>query len=254
LNTDLMRETLVARAFRLECSTIAWMAVEFIVALYAGVVAHSLALIAFSLDSLIEIGHASVLMWRLRAELQRGSDFPEAVERRATQIGGWILAALALYITVSAVWQLWNRHGAEFSPAGLAVTLIAIPMMYFLSRAKYTLADRLGSHALRGDAAESASCLYLSATIVSRSWRSSSLVHGGSMAWQHCLLRSSSLAKLSKHFETIAEAPAWPAEALKFLSLRISYDAVRSITCVRNSRNSPFSRWRQVFRGRLFVR
>ena len=143
-----------------------WMAVECAVALYAGITAHSLALIAFSLDSLIEIGHAGVLMWRLHSELLLGSEFPEAVERRTARIGAWILAALALYIGVSAAWQLSKRQGAEFSAPGFAVTLIAIPMMYWLSRAKYSLADSLRSLALRGDAAESASCLYLSTTIV----------------------------------------------------------------------------------------
>ena len=142
------------------------MLIEFGVALYAGILAHSLALIAFSLDSLIEIGHAGVLMWRLHAELRLASEFPEAIERRAARIGGWILAGLAAYIAVGAVWELWHRQGAEFSAPGLAVTLAAIPLMYFLARAKYRLADRLGSPALRGDAAETASCLYLSITIV----------------------------------------------------------------------------------------
>lgn len=164
--TEAARRNLVAIAFRLEWSTIAWMLVEFGVALYAGIAAHSLALIAFSLDSLIEIGHAGVLMWRLRTELKLGSEFPEAVERRAARIGGWILAVLAAYIVIGAVWELWHRQGAEFSVPGLVVTAIAIPMMYWLSRAKYRLADGLGSRALRGDAAESASCLYLSVTIV----------------------------------------------------------------------------------------
>ena len=143
-----------------------WMAVEFAVALYAGITAHSLALIAFSLDSLIEIGHAGALTWRLHTELRLRFEFPDEVERRTARIGAWILAALALYIGVSAVWQLSKRHGAEFSAPGFAVTLIAIPLMYWLSRAKYSLADSLQSRALRGEAAESASCLYLSTTIV----------------------------------------------------------------------------------------
>lgn len=142
------------------------MLVEFAVALYAGITAHSLALIAFSLDSLIEMSHSGVLMWRLHTELRLGSAFPEAIEQRAARTGGLILAVLALYIVIGAAWELWHRQGAEFSTAGLTITVIAIPFMYFLSRAKYDLADRLSSRALRGDAAESASCLYLSVTIV----------------------------------------------------------------------------------------
>mgnify|MGYP001183747122 CR=1 FL=1 len=161
-----LRASLVGRAFRLEWSTIGWMLIEFGVALYAGIMAHSLALIAFSLDSLIEIGHAGLLIWRLNTELRLGADFPEAIERRASRIGAWILAGLALYIAIGALWEFWHHQSAEFSTLGLGVTLVAIPLMYFLSRVKYGLADRLGSRALRGDAAESASCLYLSITIV----------------------------------------------------------------------------------------
>ena len=163
---DPARQEIIARAFRVEWSTIAWMLVEFSVALYAGIAAHSLALIAFSLDSLIEMGHAGVLISRLHTELRLGSEFPEAIEQRAARTGGWILAALALYILAGAAWELWHRQGSEFSTPGLAIVVIAIPLMYFLSRVKYDLADRLSSRALRGDAAESASCLYLSATIV----------------------------------------------------------------------------------------
>lgn len=163
---DPARQQIVSRAFRLEWSTMVWMLAEFAVALYAGITAHSLALLAFSLDSLIEIGHAGVLMWRLNTELRLGANFPEDVERRAARIGGWILAGLAAYIALGALWELWKRHGAEFSAPGLGIALVAIPLMYWLSRAKYRLADQLSSRALRGDAAETASCLYLSITLV----------------------------------------------------------------------------------------
>jgi divalent metal cation (Fe/Co/Zn/Cd) transporter len=160
------RLDLVRRAFAVERFTIAWMVIEFGVAIYAGIAAHSLALIAFSLDSLVEIGHAGVLMWRLRTELELGADFPEAVEERAARTGGWILAGLATYIGVSAVWELIHHGGAGFSVPGLAISVLSIPFMWILAREKYRLADALGSRALRGDATESVSCSYLSFVVI----------------------------------------------------------------------------------------
>ncbi len=77
-----------------------------------------------------------------------------------------MLFALAAYVVASAGWSLWQGQGEEFSLAGLIVTVIAIPAMYLLARAKLRLADQLGSRALRVDAIESAACGYLSAVIV----------------------------------------------------------------------------------------
>lgn len=160
------RVSIIRSALRLEAWTIMWMVVEFGVALYAGITAHSVALIAFSLDSLIEMVHAGVLMWRLNTELVQGKEFPEALEARTARIGGAILALLAVYITVNAGWELWHHRGAEFSLPGLLITLAAIPIMIRIASKKYHYADALGSQALRGDAAESASCWYLSVVVV----------------------------------------------------------------------------------------
>ena len=80
------RVTLIRRAFRLEWLTIIWMMVETAVAISAGVVAHSLLLFAFGIDSVIEIVSACVLIWRLSVELRRGRAFSEAAERRASRI------------------------------------------------------------------------------------------------------------------------------------------------------------------------
>jgi divalent metal cation (Fe/Co/Zn/Cd) transporter len=163
---DLERRELVARAFRLEWLTIAWMAVEAVVAIVSGMAAHSLSLVAFGIDSVIELISAVVLLWRLGVELRRGEEFSEAAERMASRIGGALLLALAAYVVVSAGWSLWQGQGEEFSLPGLIVAVLAVPVMYVLARAKLRLADRLGSRALRVDAVESIACGYLSAVIV----------------------------------------------------------------------------------------
>jgi divalent metal cation (Fe/Co/Zn/Cd) transporter len=160
------RVRLIRRAFTLEWLTLAWMSIEAAAAISAGVVAHSLTLVAFGADSVIELASAVVLMWRLNVELRKGTTFSEAAEERASKIGGALLFALAAYVTVSAGLSLWHRQGAEFSALGLALAIIAIPSMYALSRAKLRLAEQLGSGALRADAVEAITCGYLSFVVV----------------------------------------------------------------------------------------
>jgi len=77
-----------------------------------------------------------------------------------------LLFALAAYVVVSAGWGLWSRDGAEFSVPGLAVSLLALPVMRYLARRKIALADRLGSRAMRADALESITCGWLSFVVV----------------------------------------------------------------------------------------
>ena len=152
------RSALISQASRLEYLALAWMVIEAAVAIWSGVTAGSLLLMAFGIDSFIELGSAIVLIWRLDVELRRGEVFAEAAERTAARIGAVLLFALAIYVVLTAGWKLWTQQGAEFSLAGLIVCVIAIPVMYVLSRRKLRLADALGSRALRADAIESITC------------------------------------------------------------------------------------------------
>jgi divalent metal cation (Fe/Co/Zn/Cd) transporter len=160
------RTSLIRKAFQLEYLTLAWMSVEAAVAIGAGVAAGSLTLTAFGVDSLIELASACVLLWRLDVELRRGAQFAEKAERTASRIAGALLLALAAYVVIGAVWKLWTRQGAEFSLAGLIVSVVAIPVMYTLSRRKLRLADALNSRALRADAVESITCGWLAFVVV----------------------------------------------------------------------------------------
>lgn len=160
------RDRLVRQAFRLEWLTAGWMAVEAAVAIGSGVAARSLTLIAFGADSIVELLSAAVLLWRLAVEIRHGEAFSEAAERLASKIGGALLFLLMLYVIASAAWSLWNRQGQEYSAAGLAIAVAAIPAMLLLARAKLRIADEIGSRALRADAIESVTCGYLSLVVV----------------------------------------------------------------------------------------
>src|SRR5450756_2354718 len=82
------RTAMIDQAFWLEYATLAWMTVEAAVAIASGIAANSLTLVAFGIDSVIELASAGVLVWRLTVELRYGQMFAENAERRASRIGG----------------------------------------------------------------------------------------------------------------------------------------------------------------------
>ena len=165
-SADAARAALIQRAFRLEYATIAWMTVEAAVAIWGGIHAGSVSLLAFGIDSVIELASAGVLIWRLTVELRHGQAFAETAERIASRIAGGLLLALAAYVVVAAGWQLWTRSGQSFFWPGLLVTLLAMPVMYVLARRKLAVAAALASRAMRADAMESLTCGWLALVVV----------------------------------------------------------------------------------------
>src|ERR1022692_3962864 len=111
----------VARAQRLEYFTIAWNSLEALVALLAGFLAGSVALVGFGFDSLIEVSSGAALLWRLH----RG----DRAERAALRIVGACFVALALYIACDSALTLWSREAPRGSPAGIALTAAAVVVM-----------------------------------------------------------------------------------------------------------------------------
>src|SRR4051795_9761739 len=113
------RADLIAQAIRLEALTVCWLTIEAFVAVASGIAAHSLSLVAFGIDSVIELISAFVLLWRLNVERRHGAALSEAAERLASRIGGALLLALAVYVVAGAGWSLWQGRGEEFSLPGL---------------------------------------------------------------------------------------------------------------------------------------
>ena len=142
------------------------MLIEGAIAIGSGIAAHSLLLVTFGIDSVIELASACVLVWRLSVELRHGQAFSETTERRASRIAGGLLFALALYVVVAAGIGLWRHAGAEFSTPGIVLAVAAIPVMYSLSRRKLAVAEELGSRSLRADAIDSLTCGWLSFVVV----------------------------------------------------------------------------------------
>ncbi len=144
--------------------TVAWMVVEGAIAVGAGLIAHSVALTAFGFDSFIELFSAAVVLRRVlerSADEERGS--LTSGERTASRFVGWALYILIGYIVLSAVAGIALGLRAEISPVGIGLALMSLVIMAGLWRWRLDLSQRLGSPALRGDAACSVVCLYLAA-------------------------------------------------------------------------------------------
>ncbi len=154
--------TLLQRARLAQWTTVGWMVIEGAVAIGAGIAAHSVALTAFGVDSGIELFSSVVVLRRLlqRSESEeRGS--MTGGERSATKLVGLALYGLIAYIVLSAGIALVFRFEPHASPLGIGLTIASIVIMAALWRWRLALADRLGSPALRGDAACSMVCLYM---------------------------------------------------------------------------------------------
>ena len=138
------------------------MVVEGAGAIAAGVSAHSVALTGFGVDSGIELFSSFVVLRRLlqRTEQEERGSLTLG-ERRATGLVGLALYALIAYIAVAAAAAFVFRLEPARSPAGVGLAVASLVIMTTLWRWRLRLADRLGSPALRGDAACSLVCLYL---------------------------------------------------------------------------------------------
>jgi divalent metal cation (Fe/Co/Zn/Cd) transporter len=145
------------RGFWLEYASMAWMTVEAGVAIVSGIIASSIALIGFGLDSVIEFFAAVVVVWQLRGAVS------EEREARALRLIGGTFFALAAYLAIESITDLVSRHQPGQSTAGIAVTAAALVVMPLLALAKRSTGQRLGNPALIADAAESAFCAFTSA-------------------------------------------------------------------------------------------
>jgi divalent metal cation (Fe/Co/Zn/Cd) transporter len=161
---SLERTAIVRHGRRLECFTIAWNALEGLVAVVAGAIAGSISLVGFGIDSLIEVTSGSVLFWRMSvdAEVQRR----ELNERRALRIVGACFLLLAAYIAYESALDLWSRRAPEHSIPGIILACVSLIVMPLLSRAKRKVGRALGSAAMHADAKQTEFCTYLSAILL----------------------------------------------------------------------------------------
>jgi len=158
------RDAVVRKAQRLNILTIGWNLVEGVVAIVAGLVAGSVSLVGFGLDSGIEVSAALILAWRLRRE-RRGGCMQED-DRAAARAIAVSFAALAVYVAVGSAIDLATGARPEASIPGVVLALLSVSVMPVLARAKRRLAPALGSRAVEADAAQTTLCALLSVVLL----------------------------------------------------------------------------------------
>jgi cation diffusion facilitator family transporter len=157
------RIALHRRALWLEYFTVGWNVVEAVVAIGAGILAGSVALIGFGADSAIEVISAFGLLWRLRKAGPRAAVSEEsAAEKRALYVVALTFFLLAIYITWEAVNSLISREEPLTSPIGIILAVVSLAVMPTLAFAKQRVGKEMGSRALIADSKETWVCSYLS--------------------------------------------------------------------------------------------
>lgn len=151
----------------LEYFTIGWNVIEAIVAIIAGWVAGSIALVGFGLDSVIESVSGVILLWRLRKELSGATgERVEKLEQKALLGVGLTFWLLAAYIAYEAIEKLINREAPQSSAIGVILAIASLIVMPLLAWSKRFVAERIESRALEADAMETIVCAYLSFTLL----------------------------------------------------------------------------------------
>jgi divalent metal cation (Fe/Co/Zn/Cd) transporter len=166
MSTDLMiqeaeRAESVRRGRLLEYLTIGWNLLEGIVAVGAGLLAGSAALVGFGFDSFIESLSGGALLWRLSSD--ENAERREAVALKLVGVSFLILAA---YVGFDAVKSLAMRELPEASYVGIALSALSLVVMPVLARAKRRVAAKISSRALQADSRQTDICAYLSVILL----------------------------------------------------------------------------------------
>jgi divalent metal cation (Fe/Co/Zn/Cd) transporter len=149
---------------RLEYFTIAWNSLEALIALAAGSLAGSVALVGFGFDSLVEVTSGAALLWRLHHESDPHRR--ERAERAALRLVGVCFIILALYVAYDSLSSLWTHEAPTKSLPGILLAVVSLIVMPMLSKAKRRIAATLNSAAMSADARQTEFCTYLSAILL----------------------------------------------------------------------------------------
>lgn len=154
------RVTLTRRVRLLVAATITYNLVEAAVALTAGTIASSAALIGFGLDSLIEVASATAVAWQFSGRN------PQARERVALRVIAISFFALAAYLSVESVRALVGGAEADPSPVGIGLAALSLLVMPVLALAQRRAGRELGSRSAVADSRQTLLCTYLSAVLL----------------------------------------------------------------------------------------
>ncbi|MEI8412092.1 MULTISPECIES: cation diffusion facilitator family transporter [unclassified Kribbella] len=154
------RRKLGRRAQLLAGASVTYNVIEAIIAITAGLVAGSVALVGFGLDSVVEVSSGLIILWQFRHRL------PESRERQALRMLAFSFFALAAYVTFESVRSLVGGSDPDVSPVGIGLAIASLIVMPFLSWAQRRTGKALGSNAVVADGTQTLLCTYLSAVLL----------------------------------------------------------------------------------------
>jgi divalent metal cation (Fe/Co/Zn/Cd) transporter len=158
------RQTMAHRGKRLEYFTIAWNSLEGLIGVVAGLVAGSISLVGFGIDSFIEVASGFTLLWRMSVDAD--VDNRERNEKLSLRIVGVCFLALALYILYEGAADLTTKTAPQHSIPGIVLACVSLVVMPILSRAKKKVGNALSSAAMNADARQTDLCVYLSGILL----------------------------------------------------------------------------------------
>ena len=142
------RRQLGRRAQLLAAASVSYNLIEAVIAITAGLVAGSIALVGFGLDSVVEVSSGLIILWQFRHAL------PESRERRALRLMALSFFALAAYVAFESVRALVGGHEPAPSPVGIGLAAASLVIMPFLSWAQRRTGRSLGSNAVVADSTQ----------------------------------------------------------------------------------------------------
>ena len=155
-------DQLARRVKRLSWLSLGAMTIEGAVAITAGVVAGSIALVGFGLDSVVEGFASTIIIWRFTGSRV----FSQRAEHRAQKLVAIQFFILAPYVAIESIRTLADGHHAAVSPVGIALSVFSLVTMPLLGIAKQRIADEIGSAATKGEGRQNILCAYLAGALL----------------------------------------------------------------------------------------
>ncbi|MGH3352005.1 MAG: cation diffusion facilitator family transporter [Nocardioides sp.] len=214
--TPVDRKRLGRRAQLLAAASVAYNGLEAVIAITAGLVAGSVALVGFGLDSIVEVSSGLIILWQFRHRL------PESRERQALRLMAISFFALAAYVTFESGRALVTGRDPDTSVVGIGLAIASLMIMPFLSWAQRRTGRALGSNAVVADSTQTLLCTYLSAVLLV------GLVLNATLGWSW----ADPVAGLVIAAVAVKEGwDAWRGDACSCGPVASAYEADAAITC-----------------------
>ena len=157
----------VKKSLQIEYLSTIWMTFEFIIGFYSGIKAGSILLIAFGLDSFLEIISGNTLIWRLKKEFNNApAEQIKNAERKSSLIVGSVLLLLSVYVVAVSLFNLVNHQAADTSISGISIAIASVLLMPYFTLKKRSLGKSISSDALIEDGMCNITCAYMAGTVL----------------------------------------------------------------------------------------